>query len=243
MDGEGGADVVPSTNRDDRLVVLLNDGDGALVAGASIEGGAYFVELEDLDGDGDIDIAMDTPSLGDALESSFVILLNDGSGNSFARTDHPLGAKPQEIALADIDSDGDLDFLAARSPSRASGRPQDVAVFRNDGNGQFDQAPSLHPGHKPNLLRTADLDGDGDTDVLSVSDGLYADRESLAIFLNQGTGIFPPPVLHTVGDEPAQVEIRDLNGDARPEILVLNYFGLSLSVLKNAGSGVFDAPV
>jgi len=48
MDGDGDADVVPSTYPADRLVVLLNEGDGALVAGASIEVGPYFVARYEL---------------------------------------------------------------------------------------------------------------------------------------------------------------------------------------------------
>ena len=243
MDGDGDPDVVLFSWGPDQVALLINDGDGAFSTGTTIAvARPYHMGLADLEGDGDIDIAMDTASSEESVEASFIVLLNDGTGTSFDRADHPLGAYPQEIALADIDSDGDLDFLAGRAPSLASGRPRDVAVFRNRGDGQFDQAPSLQAGQRGHLVHTADLDGDGDMDVLTASDGLYGDRESLAIFINQGTGLFSPAVKHTVGDEPEQIEVRDLNGDGKPEILVLNYFGLSLSVLRNAGGGVFDAP-
>jgi hypothetical protein len=244
MDGDGDRDVVLPSLGFDRITVLINQGDGTLSTGSSVAVvRPFFVEFGDVDADGDIDVVMDTASSPESLEASFVVLRNNGLGTSFERADYPLGAYPQEIALADIDGDGDPDFLAARGPSAASGRPRDVALFRNRGNGQFDQAPSLQPGHKAYLVRTADIDGDGDEDVLSASDGIYADRESLAIFINQGAGAFSSPVVHTVGDGPAQIEVRDLNRDGKPEILVLNQVGGSLSVLRNAGSGAFDAPV
>jgi len=243
IDGDGDPDVVLSTYDPAALTFLLNRGDGTFERGASVSVDPYYLEVADLDGDGDLDIALDTGSSEQDQNSSFIVLLNDGSGGAFDRHDYPLGAYPQQIALADLDGDGDVDFLAARGPSQASGKPRDVAVFHNRGDGQFDAAPSLESGLKGSLVHTGDLDGDGDIDVIVTSDGLYGDRESLAIFLNDGTGTFGAPAVHTVGDEPTQLELRDLTGDQKPEILVMNYFGGSVSVLRNNGAGAFEDPL
>ncbi|MCP4685885.1 MAG: T9SS type A sorting domain-containing protein [bacterium] len=61
----------------------------------------------DLDGDGDIDLAV-----AGAPESHVTTMLNDGTGSFGAVTSYPCGNCPNTVALLDLDSDGDLDLAA-----------------------------------------------------------------------------------------------------------------------------------
>jgi hypothetical protein len=176
--------------------------------------------VADLDSDGDLDIALDTASSEQDQNSSFIVLLNDGSGGAFERHDYPLGAYPQQIALADLDGDGDV-----RLPGGARALPGERQTARRgrvpqSRRRQFDAAPFPGVGAQRQPRPYGGPRRRGDIDVIVTSDGLYGDRESLAIFLNDGTGIFGAPAVHTVGDEPTQLELRDLTGDQKPEILV-----------------------
>jgi hypothetical protein len=90
--------------------------------------------------------------------------LNDGSG-VFADSGQELGdSKSKDVALGDLDGDGDLDVIsvAALYPGK---------IWLNDGTGTFiDSGQSLETmGYTSVVL--GDLDGDGDLDALAVSPG------------------------------------------------------------------------
>lgn len=86
-------------------------------------------------------------------------------------------------ANGDIDGDGDVDLIAAGDFDR-------VRVFLNDGNGRFVDAtngrlstPGLTDNHAVTL---ADIDGDGDLDLLVGNEDGLANR----VYLNNGLGFF-----------------------------------------------------
>ncbi|MBI4601822.1 MAG: VCBS repeat-containing protein [Planctomycetes bacterium] len=233
LDGDGDLDFVAKASNE--MWVLVNRGDGSFDPGPSAAvDRPYYFKLADLDADGDLDIAVVTAGGSEAPESALTILSSDGAGGFSARETHDVGEYAQELGNADLDGDGDIDILVTRKS------PPDIAVFMNRGGGRFDPGTSLVPGHTPTLVAVADVDGDSDADVLSASDWLQGDLETLAVFLNQGGGAFKAPALFKVGDEPLRIEVRDLNGDGRPEILVLNYFSGDLSVLRNLGGGALQ---
>jgi hypothetical protein len=215
--------------------ILFNRGDGTFDPGpkVAIDRARYF-KFADLDGDGDLDIALDTAGVPESPDGALIILLNDGAGGFPAQETHAAGQYPHELSVADLDGDGDSDVVVTCDV------PSVIAVFKNRGDGRFDAAPSLIPGHKPTLVTTADVDGDGDVDLLSAAGGLLNDPVDIALFINRGGGTFAAPTRYGVGAEPSQIEVRDLNGDGLPEILVLNYFSGNLSVFRNRGGGAFE---
>jgi len=120
----------------------------------------------DIDGDGDLDVlsAVSTPG------STLSWWENNGSGSSF--TEHPIAsAVMPPVAMtgatsafaADIDGDGDLDVLGAAY------NDGDIIVFRNDnGVGTAWSATTVDlsaTGVRHTIF--ADLDGDGDLDVVA----------------------------------------------------------------------------
>lgn len=86
-------------------------------------------------------------------------------------------------------------------------------------------------------VRTADLNGDGHTDIVSASDG---DGE-IAWYPNDGKGNFPRKEIITIGASGAQdLHVVDLNGDDNPDLL--GAFGSSNTVAwyENNGDGSFS---
>ncbi len=123
----------------------------------------------DWDADGDLDlfgVPGGTPEDSIAFENE----LDTGGAFSFNAISGSVlttAAAMQGLTDTDFDGDGDIDVLAAN-------RNGDFAILANDGNGVFTQIPPAELNITDSAgdgLTTADVDNDGDLDLLLVSDG------------------------------------------------------------------------
>ena len=135
------------------------------------------------------------------------------------------------VSMGDLDGDGDLDLVLAK------GRHQPLldCVLLNDGHGGF-VASDLGPkADRTYTAALADLDGDGDLDVLTSND---APDEKL-VYLNDGKGRFSVAGTWGVGTwSTRNAAVVDLNGDGRPDVVAANRPGPSY-VCLNEGGGRF----
>jgi hypothetical protein len=167
------------------------------------------IRAGDLDGDGDLDLYLcksdPTQALGGPGQQN-VMLVNDGSG-SFTDVTFTLvfdsnaiaGGRSDttfDAALIDIDGDGDLDIVNANSvssiPASSSGD-----IYINAGGAQglteglfVENAGSALESSNPldNVrltMNTADIDADGDADLLCTVHDLFLGAHQM-LFLNQG---------------------------------------------------------
>lgn len=141
------------------------------------------------------------------------------------------------VSLGDIDRDGDLDLVLAK------GRhwPLQDMVLRNDGRGNFTATPLRDEPDRTYSAALSDLDGDGDLDIVSSND--RPDRK--LVYRNDGAGRFS--VAGTFGApewSTRYVTVAELNGDARPDLIVANRGGAAPPgrpsyVCMNDGTGAF----
>jgi hypothetical protein len=189
----------------------------------------------DLDGDGDPDFAF-------ATGSSIIVLKNLGGGSFAPPETIALGAwSVADVAIANLtgDSDGKLDVAATASSDAA----EDLVILLNDGSGGFaapvryDTAPGVSSAG-PTGIAVADFDGDAKLDVAVANE--YA--ANVAVFLNQGAGVFPTtPTAYAVGSSGYEwIAAGDLGGDGKPDLALA---GSSILVLTNAGNGTFGTAV
>jgi hypothetical protein len=139
---------------------------------------------------------------------------------------------PTSIYAADLDGDGDLDVLSA---SCNDGK---IAWYANDGTAQFGPQHVIVQSETnwPTSIYAADLDGDGDLDVLSASAG----DDKIAWYANAGTGQFgPQQVITTVANGPTSVYAADLDGDGDLDILSASWADDKIAWYANDGSGQF----
>jgi FG-GAP-like repeat/Abnormal spindle-like microcephaly-assoc'd, ASPM-SPD-2-Hydin len=98
-------------------------------------------------------------------------------------------------------------------------------------------ASSMKAGTGTSSARVADLNGDGNTDIVAVN----TTSNTVSIFLGNGDGTFRPQVNYATGADPTDVTVADFNGDGKLDLAVANDSGLanSVSILLGNGDGTF----
>ncbi|MBN2638095.1 MAG: VCBS repeat-containing protein [Bacteroidales bacterium] len=124
--------------------------------------GVHFgtAKWADIDEDGDLDLIVS----GTLKSGKYITQIFLNNNNKFVPlpTDYP-GISLSDIAWADYDLDGDLDFVACGQTQNGSVQTR---IYTNDGNGFFSrQLPGL-TGVRTGSVDWGDMDHDGDPDLL-----------------------------------------------------------------------------
>ena len=136
----------------------------------------------DVDGDGDLDIvAIGLRSVGTTPTPYAAVLRNDGRAPDplapggvtvrMTAVPLPLALAHGDVALGDVDRDGDLDLLVTGSLDAAAPHRPRAVLYRNDGRGAFTGSGVALPQVFGGSARLADLDGDGALDILLTGTG------------------------------------------------------------------------
>jgi hypothetical protein len=149
-----------------------------------------------------------------------------------------VGNSPMGTAVADLDGDGHLDLAVLTYLATNDAR---LRVARGQGDGTFAPFVDVY-AYDPSAygfgyaILAADLDGDGRPDLA------WAGHEQVVVFANQG-GSFVAPTAYSVGKGCTALAAADLNGDGLMDLVTTNGEDKSVSVLLNAGKGVFAPAV
>ncbi len=171
LDGDGHLDIATPAHDSDAVSILLGDGRGAFTLrdGAPFAsfGGFSTVELVDLDGDGDLDIA--EVHRGDPTtqykQDALSVLLNDGTAAFTHAPGSPftnLSGSAVDLAVGDLDGDGHADIVTISETTRV------VSTFRGSPDG-FTYAGSNSVTARPIDIAVADIDNDGRAEILIAS--------------------------------------------------------------------------
>ena len=93
----------------------------------------------------------------------------------------------------------------------------------------------LAVGGAPTGVVAADLNGDGNQDLVTVSNA----TNTVGVRLGSGTGAFGALASYPTGSAPYGLAVADLNGDGRLDIVTTNSADNTVSVLLGDGSGGF----
>jgi hypothetical protein len=164
LDGDGDIDVV-SGREDGRATVWLNEKGRFGLQDQTVDVGNSDaqISLVDVDADGDFDLI----ALGRTTPST--LWLNDGGG-AFRKSEQAFNPGTR-LAVGDLDLDGNKDLVIGSS------------VWLNKGGGRFENVQTLSLG-LTSCLELADIDGDGDLDLLGAGLDRATGQADLLLFLN-----------------------------------------------------------
>ena len=172
----------------------------------------FSVIAADLNGDGNLDVL--SASRFDNKIAWYENL--DGAGTfGPQQVIKILAASPVSVFAADVDGDGDLDVLSASAAIDGK-----IAWYQNiDGAGTFGPQQVITLLDVAQTVSAADVDGDGNLDVLSGSTGTSPPH--IAWYENtDGAGVFGPP--NSIWDPLPGVTsmfVVDVDGDGDPDVL------------------------
>ena len=106
------------------------------------------------------------------------------------------------------------------------------------------ETPASSAGHTPQAMVSADLNGDGELDLVLVNNDLSGN--SVSVLLNLGNGTFAAATDYATGSWATSVATGDLNGDGWFDLAVTigpSPFGNPVKVFLNQGNGTFAAAI
>ncbi|HBH24301.1 MAG TPA: hypothetical protein DDY13_12860 [Cytophagales bacterium] len=197
---------------DEKIMIYYNDGEGnfrgnlKLVARFPSVYGSMYIDLEDFNGDGYMDIIYVN---GDNFDYSQIlkpyhgirILENDGGDNFEQKYFYPIYGAGKSICK-DFDLDGDFDILVSSNFADMEKNPERGIIYlENTGDYVFTPFSFEESAQNQwNTMTSADFDGDGDVDVLigamnldnvlknqnsKSEDDMDLDKNALLIFENK----------------------------------------------------------
>lgn len=196
----------------------VHDGTGSATFAVPIFAG-------DIDGNGNIDLISASSS------DNLVAWYRQNSDGTFTRFTVGTVADARSVFLADIDGDKDVDIITASFSGNS------LSWFENDGSpavgawGTANVIPSTVNG--PSAVFAADVDRDGDTDVVAAS----TNNDQIAWYENNGSGTFTERIVNTGAlDAPRTVFAADIDRDGHLDIVSSSSANSRITWFENDGN-------
>ena len=238
LDGDGDLDAVSSWVAH---WVMLNDGTGTLGPGSGFNPGrgAKKAELEDVDGDGHLDLVCIPPD--EQAPYHLLLLRGHGDGTFGGLESTPISScGNSDLVVHDLDLDGDLDVVVAEwlacPGTPFSGRR--LFACLNQGDGTFSMLPpAVLETNGAATLAAGDFDEDGVPD-------LFLGTQPASVVLGRGDGTFEvgDPIL--LDATAIDVDLADVDGDGHLDAVGVvpdnGTYLESLAVWMGRGDGGFE---
>lgn len=274
VNNDGKLDLVwtPNSNNDfgspaQQVNVQLGNGDGTFQPPISTAAfpGVFVVGYGDFNGDGNLDLLVESGSDSQQVPHVLAIMLGNGDGTfqapkpiaDSATVPGGSGLTSGFVAVADLNGDGKLDVVYAAaagplSPAGTGPAPEGVIVLFGNGDGTFTVGGQFATDTYAAQVALADLNGDGKLDLVLAGArpflGGPGTGSVVETLLGNGDGTFgtelviPGTQFDTTGSaDPANFAVADFNGDGIPDLV---YFSPRPALFyPGKGDGTFGTPV
>ncbi len=240
FNNDGKPDIVTVNIGSSDLSVLLGNGDGTFQPQSRIGlSRPLSVAVGDFNKDGKLDLGVGSGTGGYigyyGVEGCANVLLGNGDGSFASPSTTEFNGFPVGAALADINGDGNQDFLTA------NGYFGTVSVLLGNGDGTLQAASNFVTGGSPQAIAAGDVNGDGKVDLVAATSNpsIY----NVSVLLGEGQGDFGSYQNYAAGSHVASVALADFNHDSVLDIVVPNFGDNAVSVLLARGNGTFSTPL
>jgi len=209
LDGDGDVDLVHTLGSSSQVAVLRNVGNAMFQPAPAVLVGPNLrtLLLADFDGDSDLDLC------AAQMNGPIVLRFNAGDG-SFAGLPVSLpSSAASAVESADFDGDGDIAALTF-----ATFTTYVIDVHDKLGGGTFGPKRQHFLPSTARGLASIDVEGDGDSDLVTVTDVLSA----LVFLRNRGDGVFDAPELFSAGWLPRAFACADFDADGDVDTLTVS---------------------
>ena len=234
LNNDGILDLVTADISHDSFRILYGNGDGtfsavqSLIPGTSLLANSFA--LGDINSDGNLDIV----GADQANPTDTQIYFGGGNGTFSGVSSQRLSIAGFQygvsIEVADVDDDGDLDFLGAGSSA--------IGIALNDGTGTFSETftvPTGSLGFGVGQLQVSDFDQDGDVDLIV----LEANDNTVSAYLNQGNNEFVKSGEVSISST-SFLRLGDFNMDGVDDISMSGGSSISVTLQNTTTSPTLD---
>jgi large repetitive protein len=265
LDGDGDADMAVAVRAQTATIeVLINKGGGFFDPSVGYEAlwdpdpnsRPVTVSVADVDDDGDPDIAV-----GYTDAAGVTVLHNAGDGTFHRKSLYHAIEDSWTARFEDVNGDALPDLAVLTDvPGRTGAHRSMLRVLFNVGRGRLLEhegtpayltAATVFPWKSPTSVLAADIDADGDEDLV-VTNWTSDIPTSVNLMFNDGAGVFAPitPItLGPIGESGAtHAAAADVNNDGILDLVVADnthnnlFADGSVWILVGKGGGAFEAP-
>ena len=240
LDGDGDIDIVAAATGGDIVRRYRNNGDGTWSTFNLVTNmpNTTCVHVADMDGDGDMDILAGAPGnfFPPGSGNQLKVIRNNGNGTFTTTTINQDVSAIWDVTSADMDGDGDLDIVIS------VGLIWDqIGWFPNNGNLNFGGIRAVSTGDttgdEPRDVHAADVDGDGDMDLLAAN---YLSNNIAWYRNNNGIGTsWSYLVINSNAQGARNVRTADMDGDGVMDIVTTSVLDRKVAWHKGLGSGSY----
>lgn len=146
----------------------------------------------------------------------------------------PIAKSPQTAVVADLNDDGVSDLVVGHQPSLLRSL---VSVILGQKNGTPAAAVEYEAGAVLSSVATADLDLDGDLDIVT------ANISEILVFVNNGDGSLAKAPSITIDGSTRFATAAQVIGSPSPDLIAANGAHDVIEILESQGDGTFNSPV
>lgn len=234
---DGRNDVVIG-NSGKSIEVFLQNASGGLDPGVRYAtGDSDKIRIADLNNDGRLDIV----GIGSGNDS-VSIWYQSGNGTLDAPVSYSVTLNGgDDLDVGDVNGDGLNDIIVMSGVNGSLGRGQGISVLTQKPDGTFNASVAYGGSYIfPGGVAVGDINGDHRKDVVMTYGG-NSPGSKIAVFSQNSLGALSSPISYDSYDCPSAVEIADVDGDGRNDVIVLHSGWSTIGVYLQSANGTFNA--